>query len=175
MHALNIPATNLFTNTVQQTVANFASRASNAIHSFESDLQSGDVAGAQSFLSALEQKAAAQGAAPAGSNLATQFTQVSNDLQSGNLTAAKSDFSTLATGLAQIRHSPAQPKSTIVRSEPGSFAMQNSAASQNSASAPPSSPMSELQSLNVLAQGAYNTALNLTLPTAVPSLSLNSW
>ncbi len=167
MHALGLPTSNLFPNTIQQTVAGFASRASNALHSFESDLQSGDVAGAQSFLSTLEQKAGAQGAAPAGSGIATQFSQVSSDLQSGNLTAAQSDFSSLATSLSQLRHA-VQPKSTLVGSDPSSGATQSSTSAQ-------SSPMSELQSLNVLAQGAYNTALNLTLPAAVPSLSLNSW
>ena len=91
MHSLAIPTANLFSNAVEQTVSGFANRASAAIKGFESDLQAGNGPGAQSFLSALQQKVTAQGAAPENSPLATQFSQIGSDLQAA--TGRHSDVS----------------------------------------------------------------------------------
>jgi hypothetical protein len=159
MAGLSLPVSNFLPSAMSQTLAGFAGRASTALKSFDSDLDSGNVSGAQSFLSTLQQKVNAQGGAPAGSSLATQFSQVSSDLASGNLSAAKSDFASLQSGLAQLRKG-AQSLGT---------------GSQVGSSANTGSEQSALQSLNLMQQSAYNTALNLTLPSAAPSLSVSSW
>jgi len=163
MHALAMPATNLFSSAVEQAVSGFASRASAAIKGFESDVQAGNGAGAQSFLSALQQKVTAQGA-PASGTVSAQFSQVSNDLQAGNLLAAQADFSTLATSLSQLKHRSAQPSASANNSQPST---------PNSGDG--NSDLPTLQSLSGLQQSAYDSALSLSLPSAVPSLSINSW
>jgi ribosomal protein S20 len=164
MHGLAIPATNLFTNAVSQTVAGFANRASSAARNFESDLQSGDIAGAQSFLTALQQKLGAQGSTPAGSAVSAQIKQVSNDLQSGNLTAAQTDFSNLQLSISQLKHRPGLPAS----------GNRSGAQAPGSAGTTTSSALADLQSYNPLQQNAFSGALNLSLPASVPSLSVNS-
>jgi len=159
MHALAIPAASLFSHAVEQTVSGFANRASAAIKGFESDLQAGNGPGAQSFLSALQQKVTAQGAAPENSPLATQFSQVSSDLQAGNLLAARADFSTLTTSLAQLKHRAAQPSAGASPTDPATMNHD-----------PAISGIPALQSLS-----PYDSALSLTLPSATPSLSVSSW
>ncbi|MFP5228803.1 MAG: hypothetical protein ACLGXA_14375 [Acidobacteriota bacterium] len=160
MFAAGLAASNLLTSTLSQTVAGFAGRASSTIKGFDSDLDSGNLSGAQSFLSALQQKATAQGAAPAGSAISTQFAQVGQDLQAGNAAAARSDFSTLTSSLAHLHHAGKAGSSNLVPA--------------STASTDPSSPAA-LQSLNLLQQSAYNSALQATLPPNLPSFSVSSW
>ena len=161
MFAAGLASSSLVTSALSQTVAGFAGRASAELKGFDADLDSGNLSGAQSFLSALQQKASAQGAAPAGSSISSEFAQVRQDLHGNDLIAARSDFATLKSDLAQM-HRAGQT--------PGAASGQTSAGSSDS-----SSPLSALQSLNLMQQSAYNSALHLTLPSSVPSLSVNSW
>lgn len=153
--------TNLFTSAVSQAVSGIAGRALTAAKSFESDLQSGDIAGAQAFLSTLQQKLGSQGATATGSTLASQIRQVSNDLTAGNLTAAESDFTSLKLGLSHLGRQG---------SGAGSGQPQSTGAAGNAQNA----ALSALQSYSPLQQSAYNSALNLSLPAGLPTLSVSS-
>lgn len=155
MFAAGLPTSNLLTSTLSQTVAGLAGHATAALKGFDADLDSGNVSGAQSFLSALQQKVNARGQAPAGGAISGEFAQVNQDLQSGDLVSARADFASLRSSLAHLN-------------QPGSSTAQSS-------SADPSSSLASLQSLNLLQQSAYNSALHLTLPTSMPSLSVSSW
>jgi hypothetical protein len=141
-----------------------ASRGSAGVKSFESDLDSGNIAGAQSFLSALQQKLPVGNSGGTASAVSSQITQVSNDLKSGNLTAARSDFSQLKLTLAQHKPGSAAPASNS-----GSSATQTSAASGNALD----SSLAALASYNALQQGAFTGAVNLSMPASIPSLSIN--
>ncbi len=155
MFAAGLPTSNLLTSALSQTVAGFAGHASAALKGFDSDLDSGNLSGAQSFLSALQQKVNARGQAPAGGAISGEFAQVNQDLQSGDLVSAHADFASLKSSLAHLN-------------QPGSSTAPPS-------SADPGSSLASLQSLNLLQQSAYNSALHLTLPTSMPSLSVSSW
>lgn len=156
MFAAGLPTSNLLTSALSQTVAGLAGHASAALKGFDADLDSGNVSGAQSFLSALQQKVNARGQAPAGGAISGEFAQVNQDLQSGDLVSARADFASLKSSLAHLN-------------QPGS----STAAPLSSAD--PTSSLASLQSLNLLQQSAYNSALHLTLPTSMPSLSVSSW
>lgn len=165
MHVAGIHAANPLTNVVSQAVTGIANRASSAVKGFESDLQSGNLSGAPSFLSALQQGLTTQGPNSAEARISSQISQVSSDLQSGNLTAAQADFSNLQLTLAQTRHTPnnpSNPRTAVTTPAPVS--------SSSSANA----SLAALESYNSLDQNAFNTALNLSLPASVPSLSINS-
>ncbi len=157
MLAAALPTSNFLASALSQTVAGFAGHASAALKGFDADLDSGDVSGAQTFLSALQQKVNARGEAPAGGAISGQFAQVNQDLQSGDLVTARADFSNLRSSLGHL-HPP----------ERGALA-------ETPSSAAPSSSLATLQSLNLLQQSAYNSALHLTLPPSSPSLSVSSW
>jgi hypothetical protein len=162
MHGLSLPSGSMLTSAVSQAVQGFASRASSQLKTFTDDVQAGNVPAAQSFLSTLQQKVTAQNGFATGNALSGQFAQVNSDLQSGNLTAAQTDFANLQHSLSEAKHSA---KGTSGPSSAGTTAS-NSA---NSTIAP------ELYSSNALQQAAYNSALNLSMPASVPTLSVNSW
>ena len=133
------------TGAASQVLTGAASRASSAVKSFESDLDSGNVAGAQSFLSTLQQKFSQTGAA---STVSSGINQIGNDLKSGNLAAAKSDFAQLKQSLMQAGQA------------------QSGAGAGDAAS-------SSLAAMNALQQGAYSAAINLSMPASSSSLSVN--
>lgn len=168
MHGI-LPTANLFTQAVSQIANGLANRASSQVKSFESDLQSGDMNGAQSFLTSLRQKLGTAVSTPAGAATSAQITQVSNDLTAGNLTAAQSDFSNLQLGLSAAKHRPGQPENRGSANPPA--AISGTASSPSTAS---QSALAALQSPSVLQQEAFNSALNLSLPASLPSLSVNS-
>lgn len=140
---------NVFTtaaSAASQLVSGAASRASSALKSVGSDLDSGNVTGAQSFLSTLQQKISQAGQS---TSLSSQFSLIGNDLTSGNLTAAKSDFSQLQQSLSSL----SQDQST------------SGAGTASSAA---------LAAYNALQQqSAYSSALNLSMPASMPSLSVS--
>lgn len=156
-----LPAS-LLTSTLSQAVSGIAGQATSAAKSFESDLQSGNITGAQAFLSTLRQQLVSQGATAAGSAITDQIQQVSNDLTAGNLTAAQSDFSGLKVDLRQLGH-----KSATTATGQGTT-------QQSLGSGSMSAALQQLSSYSPLQQSAYNTALNLSLPASLPSLSVNS-
>jgi len=165
MHGLAIPSINP-ANLVSQAVNSLANRVSSAAGNFESDLQSGNIAGAQSFLTALEQKLAAPGSKIPGSPIASQLSQISSDLKSGDLNAAQTDFSSLRTGLSHLRTGSGWPASGSTPTPAGT-----SSASSDLA---PDPSLAALLSYNSLQQNAFNGALNLSMPATFPSLSVNS-
>lgn len=165
MIALAAPAAGLVSDALSQVMSGFANRASAAAKGFDADLQSDNVGGAQSFLSALQQKLTAQGNAPAGSAVAAQFSQISNDLSTGNLAAAKADFSSLQQSISHLKHGSSAEASGSGTGDPG----------QALASAAAYDPrLASLQSYNPVHQAAFSGALSLSLPSGMPSLSVNS-
>ena len=156
-----IPSISSATNLVSQTMSGFANRASTAAKNFESDLQSGNITGAQSFLSALQQKLSAGTSGAAGTGLAPQFAQVSQDLTAGDLAGADSDFSQLESVFSQLKHGGQTPSLGLQ--------LENNIASRMTGD--PS--LGGLSGDYLLQQSAYNNALNLSVPASVPSLSVN--
>ncbi len=144
MHIPSLPA-HVFTSAASQALNGAASRASSTVKSFASDLDSGDIAGAQSFLSALQQKLSLSGA---GSAVSAQLAQVGSDLGAGNVTAAKTDFTQLQDSIAQWKQTQLPPGSGA-----GSGGL--------------------LAAGNDILQSAYAAAANLALPASLPSLSLS--
>jgi hypothetical protein len=163
MHGLGIPAISPLTTAATQAVTSLAKRASTAATNFESDLQSGNVGGAQSFLATLQTKLGAQSSTAPGSAISSQITQVSNDLKIGDLSAAQNDFATLRVGLSTLKKATTQP-----------IATNGSGSATGTSGATSNSPLAALQSYNALEQSAYNSALSLALPQAAPTLSVNS-
>lgn len=148
MHVSSLPANTLL-HAASQAATGLTGRASGP-SSFESDLASGNVAGAQSFLSALQTKLSAGKPGAAGSAISSQIAQVSGDLSANNLTTARKDFSRLKQILGQQKQVLAQ---------------------QNQE--PSASSLSALSSYNALQQGAFSSAVNLSMPGSTPSLSIN--
>lgn len=151
---MHIPSlgSNVFTtaaSAASQLVSGAASRASSAVKSFESDLDSGNITGAQSFLSTLQQKISLAGQNAGTGALSSQISQIGSDLKSGNLAAAKSDTTQLQQSL--------------------SFLTQG----QGTTGAGTASG-AELAAYNALQQqSAYSSALNLSMPASTPSLSVS--
>ncbi len=163
MHGLGIPSVGPLSSVASQAITSLANRASTAATNFETDLQSGNIAGAQSFLGALQQKLGSQTTGAAGSAISAQITKVSNDLKSGDLSAAQTDFTSLNLNFLRAQRGTSWSASA------------NGAAPASGASASPADPsQAALQSYNVMQQMAFNSALNLSLPEAVPTLSVNS-
>jgi hypothetical protein len=162
MHGLSLPSSSMLTSAVSQAVQGFANRASSQLKTFTDDVESSNVPAAQSFLSTLQQKVTSQYGFATGSALSSQFAQVKSDLQSGNLTGAQSDFSNLQASLSQAKQST---KRTATSGSTGT----TGSGSANNTVAP------ELYSSNALQQAAYNSALNLSMPASVPTLSVSSW
>ncbi len=154
MHMPSLPA-NIFTSAASQALSGLASRAPSGAKSFEADLDSGNIAGAQSFLSALQQKLSLGASGGTGTGTSAQIAQVSNDLTSGNLTAARADFSHLQSTLAQQHHAP------------------GASGANNGSSASSEGSLAALASYNALQQGAFNSAVNLSMPGNSPSFSIN--
>lgn len=159
MH-LALPSINPIANAVSQVMTSFASRASTAAQNFESDLQAGNVSGAQSFLSALQQKLSAGNTGSATTGLSSQFAQVQSDLTTGNLAGAESDFSSLEQAMSQLKHG------TGPQSAGTAWPPQN-----NLAGAKTTAPWMDPSYL--LQQSAYNSALNLSMPASLPGFSAN--
>jgi hypothetical protein len=137
---------NFLSDAASQILSGAASRASSTVKGFESDLDSGNIAGAQSFLSTLQQKLSPTGA---DSAVSAGIAQVGNDLKSGNLAAAKLDFTNLQQSIAQSKQT------------------------QNTASAGDAAGAASLAALNALRQGAYSAAINLSMPASTSSLSVS--
>jgi hypothetical protein len=154
MHIPSLPA-NIFTAAASQALSGLASRATSGPKTFEADLDSGNIAGAQSFLSTLQQKLSLGAVGGTGTAISAQIAQVSNDLTAGNLTAARSDYSHVQSALAQQHHAQASSNSTT-----------------QAASAAGSS-LAALASYNASQEGAFNSAVNLSMPGNSPSLSIN--
>jgi|SRR5580698_5095206 len=147
MHIPSLPA-NVFTSAASQLLTGAASRASSAVKNFTSDLSTAHAGSPQSFLSTLQQKITVAGQNNASSPLAQQLTQLSSDLKSGNLAAAKTDYSQLQQSLSTLKD-----QSTTGVGAASSAAMAAYSALQQ--------------------QSAYSSALNLSTPSSMPSLSVN--
>ena len=119
-----------------------------------SDLQSGNIAGAQSSFAALQQKLSAQGSSTAGSSTSVsgEMTQLGQDLNAGNLGAAQADFASLKLGLSrgpvtQLHHTHTQPVLSV-----------------GSGGAPGSSTLTPaLQAYSSLQQDPLNSALSSSM------------
>jgi hypothetical protein len=157
MHIPSLPA-NVFANAASaasQVLTGAANRASSTVKSFESDLDSGNITGAQSFLSTLQQKISLSGQNSGSTAISSQFGsqlgQISNDLKSGNLAAAKTDYSQLQQSLSTLKQDLG---TTGTGTGDGSSAA--------------------LAAYNALQQqSAYSSALNLSMPASMPSLSVS--
>lgn len=95
---------NLFASVLPQALTRSAMHAASSPATFEpanfeSDLQSRNISGAESFLSTLQQELTSTGSAATGAS--AQIQQVSTDLSSGDLNAAQADFSHLKLILGQ--------------------------------------------------------------------------
>ncbi len=159
MHISALPA-NVFASAVSQPLNGSVARASSHTSSFESDLESGNIAGAQSFLSALQQKLSSNGSSATGSAIAAQIKQVSSDLSSGNINAAQADFSKL--------------KLAVKQQAPSVSHSNNGAKNQGQALASSASSLTALGSYSALQQNAYANALNLSLPSSNSSFSVTT-
>ena len=143
MHIPSLPG-NLFTGAASQVLSGAASRASSAVKSFASDLDSGNnTSGAQSFASTLGQVSAG------GNSLSTQVTQLGSDLKSGNLGAAQSDFTDLRRTFAHLKADSGAQESDA----------------QNNAH------IAAIAAYSALQQSAYSSALNLSMPGGASSFS----
>lgn len=145
---------NVFTtaaSAASQLISGAAGRASSAVKSFESDLDSGNTTGAQSFLSTLQQKISLAGQ---NSSLSSQLSQIGSDLKSGNVTAAKTDYAQLRQSLSSL--------------SPSSLSHDQSATGAGTASNAALAAYTALQQ-----QSAYSSALNLSMPASMPSLSVS--
>jgi hypothetical protein len=147
MHIPSLPA-NVFTSAASQVLTGAASRAFSAVKNFTSGLDSGDAGTPQSFLSTLQQKISVAGQNNASNPLSQQFTQLNSDLKSGNLAAAKTDYSQLQQSLSALKD-----QSTTGAGGASSAAMAAYSALQQ--------------------QSAYSSALNLSMPSSMPSLSVS--
>jgi hypothetical protein len=156
MHIPSLPM-NVFTNAVSQALSSPASRATSGEKSFESDLVSGNISGAQSFLSTLQTKLSLGSSGAAGSAISAQIAKVGNDLKLGNLTAAQADFSHLKLAV----------------SNSAGLAASNLNQSIDAAGSASDSSLAALASYNSLQQSAFAGAVNLSMPGNVPSLSVN--
>lgn len=136
---------NFLSGAASQILSGAASRATTTAKGFESDLDSGNIAGAQSFLSTLQQKLSQTGSSSA---VSSGIAQVGSDLKSGNTAAAKLDFSNLRQSLEQLGQT------------------QNSTGAGDASSA-------SLAAMNALQQSAYSAAINLSMPSGASSLSVN--
>jgi hypothetical protein len=111
MSVAGILASSLFSSFGSHQTQKTSGSSSSNPESFESDLQSGNLSGAQSMFSILQQKLTAQGLTVSGSAVSSQVTQLGSDLKSGNLTAAKADYATLKhtlstnNGVSRPQHS----------------------------------------------------------------------
>lgn len=122
------------------------------------DLQSGNLAQAQSDFAALQpssgQSTAASGTQTNASPIATAFQQLSQDLQSGNLTAAQQDYSTIQQDFQQQAASGASGHAHHHHHHSGGS--QDSSSTQNTLSQLFSQLGQALQSGNLsTAQSAY--------------------
>jgi hypothetical protein len=136
---------NILTGAASQFLSGAASHASFSAKSFESNLDSGNIAGAQSFLSTLQQTLSQTGS---NSAVSSGIAQVGSDLKSGNVAAAKLDFGNLRQSLEQLGQT------------------QNSSGAGDTANA-------SLAAMNALRQGAYSAAINLSMPASTSSLSVS--
>jgi hypothetical protein len=152
MHIPSFPA-NVLTSAASQVLTGAANRASSAVKNLASDLGSSSASGPQSFLSTLQQKLSPGSPSAAGSVLSAQIGQLSNDLKSGNVTAAKADYTQLQKVVSQLK--AAQTSTTGSQAGGGD---------DSSAS---------LAAMNLLQQSAYSSALNLSMPASIPSLSVS--
>jgi hypothetical protein len=95
---------NIFASVLPQAPTGSAARTASSPatfepKTFESDLQSRDLAGAQSFLSTLQLGLTSAGIG--GATASAQIQKVSTDLSSGDLNAAQADFSHLKLIMTQ--------------------------------------------------------------------------
>jgi urease accessory protein UreF len=155
MNIPGIPMTSL-ANAATKAISGFATRASNAAKGFESDIDSGNIAGAQSFLSTLQQQLSASNTGTTGSAISKQIDQVSSDLSSGNLNSAQTDFTNLSQMMSKMK----------LQSGSSSSSTANQSQTSNSS-------LAALQSYDPFQQAAFSSAVNLSMPGASPSLSVN--
>lgn len=156
---------NIIPNVAAQAVSGLINRASSGAKGFESDLDSGNLTGAQSFLTALQQKLSTGNAGGSGSALSAEIAQVKNDLDSGDLIAAHADFATLKMALVQRQHQSAHTASNC-----GNQPL--TGPTQNQIGLAQGSPAALVLS-NTLMQKAFASAVNLSVPSSVPSLSIS--
>jgi hypothetical protein len=111
---------------------------------------------ASSFASDLQQ------AQSGGSSVSSSLAQLGSDLKSGNLSAAQAD-------LAALRHSL-----PIRRVAAGSSPLAGTAGATSGSTNGSTDPiLAALQNSGVLQQTAYSNALNLSMPSTSPSISLD--
>lgn len=100
-------AANILASVLPQALTG-STRAPASPATFESELQSSNLSGAQSFLSTLQQELTSEGSG--GIAASAQLQRVSTDLSSGDLNAAQADFSHLKLIVAQ-QHTTASANS----------------------------------------------------------------
>jgi hypothetical protein len=93
----SLPAS-MFTGAASQLLGGLTGHGASGAKGAGADLDSGSIAGAQSFLSTLQQKLAPAGQ---GNALSAQISQLSSDLKSGNLSGAQTDYTALKQSLNQ--------------------------------------------------------------------------
>lgn len=126
----------------------FTSAVSNALSGLTSRVSTT----ARSFASDLQQAQSGSGA------ISSSLTQLGSDLQSGSLSAAQADYASLQQAIA-------------LKKAAASAGSHSSA--QGTGSSSSDSVLAALQNSGVLQQSAYNSALNLSMPAAASSISLN--
>jgi hypothetical protein len=147
MHIPSLPA-NVFTSAASQALTQAASTAASTVKNFASNLDSSNIGTPQSFLSTLQQKISVAGQNSGSTSLSQQVAQLNGDLKSGNLSAAKTDYSQLEQSLSALKD-----QSTTGAGAASSAAMAAYSALQQ--------------------QSAYSSALNLSMPASMPSLSVS--
>jgi hypothetical protein len=147
MRIPSLPA-NVFTSAASQALTQAASTAASTVKNFASNLDSSNIGTPQSFLSTLQQKISVAGQNSGSTSLSQQVAKLNGDLKSGNLSAAKTDYSQLEQSLSALKD-----QSTTGAGAASSAAMAAYSALQQ--------------------QSAYSSALNLSMPASMPSLSVS--
>jgi outer membrane protein assembly factor BamD (BamD/ComL family) len=162
MSVAGILASSLFSNAGSHMAQKASQQGSSVGTQFESDLQSGNLAGAKSIFAALQQKLAAQGSSAAGSsNTASgSLTKLGSDLQAGNLAAARADYASLKQRFA---NGPASATHQV----PGSAGAQAGTGASDPLSA-------AIQAYSSLQQNPINSSLNTALLNSGNTISITA-
>ena len=97
---------------------------------------------------------------------------VSTDLKSGNLTSAQNDVSGVQNQIAKLRARVSLPAGNIGAGPAGNIGTGQPGGQIQGFPALPT--LSGLQAYNSLEQGAFNSALSLSLPASMSGLSLQA-
>src|ERR1017187_2961465 len=165
MSVAGILASSIFSGLGSQAAQKSTSAGSSIESTFDSDLQSGNVSGAQSIFSALQQKMLAQSSGSTTatrSALSSQLAQLGQDLKSSNLTAAQSDFATIRSNVSNDLRSRLHHQSGA-SSQDGSSATNASSLSSQAGSGSQSSMTAALQAYSAMQLNPLNASLNSSM------------